>query len=115
MIAMLVLFGGPFGILLSAVVLSSARFIVRRAFQASTWLKVYSMKSETKDLILKDGLQAVRLRGMRTLHPDLSGIEDFQSLRTRGKELMGAVKRAADRQRRAPISTVFGDVQVTTA
>jgi hypothetical protein len=48
------------------------------------------MKSETKDLILKTACKPFGFR-YETLHPDLSGIEDFQSLKTRGKELMETV------------------------
>ena len=75
------------------------------------WLKVYSMKSQTKDLILKTACKPFGFR-YETLHPDLSGIEDFQSLRTRGKELMGAINGPQTGKERT-VSTVFGDIQVT--
>lgn len=76
------------------------------------WLKVYSMKSETKDLILKTACKPFGFH-YETLHPDLSGIEDFESLKTRGKELMEAVNGPQSGKART-ISTLFGDIQVTT-
>lgn len=76
------------------------------------WLKVYSLKSATKDLILKAACKPFGFN-YETLHPDLSGIEDFQSLKTRGKELMETI---AGPQKGAAktLSTLFGDIQVTT-
>jgi hypothetical protein len=75
------------------------------------WLKVYSMKSQTKDLILKTACKPFGFR-YETLHPDLSGIENFQSLKTRGKELMEAIN-GPQKGKERTISTVFGDIQVT--
>jgi hypothetical protein len=83
------------------------------AISGFDWLKVYSMKSETKDLILKTACKPFGFR-YETLHPDLSGIEDFQSLKTRGKELMEAVN-GPQKGKERTISTLFGDIQVTTA
>lgn len=76
------------------------------------WLKVYSLKSATKDLILKAACKPFGFN-YETLHPDLSGIEDFQSLRTRGKELMEAIA-GPQKGKAKTISTLFGDIQVTS-
>ena len=76
------------------------------------WLKVYSLKSATKDLILKAACKPFGFN-YETLHPDLSGIEDFQSLRTRGKELMEAIA-GPQKGEAKTLSTLFGDIQVTS-
>ncbi|WP_375209341.1 DUF3137 domain-containing protein [Hyphomonas jannaschiana] len=76
------------------------------------WLKVYSLKSATKDLILKAACKPFGFN-YETLHPDLSGIEDFQSLKTRGKELMETIA-GPQKGEAKTISTLFGDIQVTT-
>jgi hypothetical protein len=76
------------------------------------WLKVYSLKSATKDLILKAACKPFGFN-YETLHPDLSGIEDFQSLKTRGKELMEAIA-GPQKGKAKTISTLFGDIQVTS-
>ena len=76
------------------------------------WLKVYSLKSATKDLILKAACKPFGFN-YETLHPDLSGIEDFQSLKTRGKELMETIA-GPQKGEAKTLSTLFGDIQVTT-
>ena len=76
------------------------------------WLKVYSMKSQTKDLILSTACRPFGFR-YETLHPDLSGLKDFQSLKTSGKELIEALNGPQTGQAHT-LSTVFGDIQVTT-
>ena len=76
------------------------------------WLKVYSLKSATKDLILKAACKPFGFN-YQTLHPDLSGIEDFQSLKTRGKELMETIA-GPQKGEAKTLSTLFGDIQVTT-
>jgi hypothetical protein len=76
------------------------------------WLKVYSMKSQTKDLILSTACQPFGFR-YETLHPDLSGLKDFQSLKTSGKELIEALNGPQTGQAHT-LSTVFGDIKVTT-
>ena len=76
------------------------------------WLKVYSMKSQTKDLILSTACRPFGFR-YETLHPDLSGLKDFQSLKTRGEQLMEAISGPQTGQAHT-LSTVFGDIKVTT-
>tara|TARA_R110002051_G_scaffold11744_3_gene42417 strand:- start:2684 stop:3841 length:1158 start_codon:yes stop_codon:yes gene_type:complete len=108
-IAMMVLLGGP-GFFFPLSFFIGA--ILVAGISGFDWLKVYSMKSETKDLILKTACKPFGFR-YETLHPDLSGIEDFQSLKMRSKELMEAVSGPQTGKSRK-ISTLFGDVQVTT-
>lgn len=76
------------------------------------WLKVYTMKSQTKALILR---AACRPFGFHydTLHPDLSGIEDLQTLVTRGKELAG-IAGGGPLQGEKAVSTIFGDVRFSS-
>jgi len=76
------------------------------------WLKVYTMKSQTKALILR---AACRPFGFHydTLHPDLSGIEDLQTLVTRGKALAGIAGEGQQAGEKT-VSTVFGDIRFSS-
>ena len=82
------------------------------AFSGFDWLRVYMMKSQTKDLVMNAACKPFGF-SYDTLHPDLSGIEDFQSLKARSKDL---VELAAGPQKgdAKTISTIFGDVTVTS-
>lgn len=108
-IAILILSGG-FGVFFPLSFFVGVIIVV--GVSGFDWLKVYSLKSQTKDLILKTACKPFGFH-YETLHPDLSDIEDFQSLKTRGKELMEAINGPQAKQGRT-ISTVFGDIQVTT-
>jgi hypothetical protein len=108
-IAMMFLSGGagfffPLSFFIGAVIVL--------AISGFDWLKVYSLKSATKDLILKAACRPFGFH-YETLHPDLSGIEDFQSLKTRSKALMETIAGPQKGQAKT-ISTLFGDIQVTT-
>ncbi|MEZ5998251.1 MAG: DUF3137 domain-containing protein [Hyphomonas sp.] len=76
------------------------------------WLKVYTMKGQTKDLVLGT---ACSLFGFsyQTLHPDLSGVTDIQSLMSRGQELTGLMTGAQSGSAKT-VKTIFGDIAVSS-
>jgi len=56
---------------------------------ATAWVKVFTMKSQTKQLILSAACEPFGFT-YDTLHPDLSGIVDLKTLASRAKELNAA-------------------------
>ena len=85
-----------FVIFLSAVIVS-----------APAWIKVFTMKSQTKRLVLAAACEPFGFT-YDTLHPDLSGVEDFQSLMTRATELSAAYSGAAGKE----VQTPFGMISI---
>lgn len=53
------------------------------------WIRVFTMKSQTKQLVLAAACEPFGF-SYDTLHPDLSGVEDFRSLMQRATELSAA-------------------------
>lgn len=75
------------------------------------WLKVFTMKSRTKELILSAACEPFGF-SYSTLHPDLSDVDSFKTLAARMEELMGqyAGSKAGDtREFRTP----FGPVKIS--
>ncbi len=104
---LLVLSFGSFGILFPFAFLAGVAIVA--AFSGFAWLKVYSLKSQTKDLVLA---AACRPFGFHysTLHPDVSGITDFASLKTRSRELAESMGVAGTDDMKS-LSTPFGDIK----
>ena len=67
----LIIAGGVFGIL---------------AYSGLDWIRVYTMKSQTKDLVMGTASGMFGFR-YQTLHPDLSDITDVKTLLSRSKEI----------------------------
>ncbi|MEZ5945727.1 MAG: DUF3137 domain-containing protein [Hyphomonas sp.] len=86
--------------------------VVVAAVSGMDWLKVYSLKGETKDLVLGT---ACRLFGFtyQTLHPDLSGVSDLKSLMAHSKELAETLTGPQIGDART-FKTIFGDVTVSS-
>ena len=82
------------------------------AISGFDWLRVYTMKSQTKDLVLRAACKPFGFH-YDTLHPDLSGIEDFASLKARSKDLVEMMN-GPQKGEAKTVSTVFGDITVTS-
>lgn len=103
-IALLIVTGGP-GFFFPLIFFFGALVVV--GISGFDWLKVYSMKNATKDLILQAASRPFGFH-YNTLLPDVTGIDNLETLIARGKqwsdELAGSEK---------TIHTVFGDIKVT--
>ena len=85
--------------------------LVAGAVSGFDWVKVYTMKSQTKDLILKSACRPFGF-SYETLHPDLSAIRDFQSLKAHSKDL-AALMTGPQKGEAKTVSTIFGEFTVT--
>jgi hypothetical protein len=91
--------------------------IIVGAVSGIDWLKVYRMKSQTKELVLRAACQPFGFT-YDTLHVDLTGIEDFTSLLARSKDLAEMATGSQNGLQKGgakTISTIFGDIPVNTS
>lgn len=89
--------------------------IIVGAVSGIDWLKVYRLKSQTKDLVMRAACKPFGFT-YDTLHMDLTGIEDFTSLMARGKDLAEMATGAGNGDQKGgakTISTIFGDISVS--
>ena len=107
-LVLLVLTRGGFGALFPMFLFGG--IVIVAAVSGFSWLRVYSMKTQTKDLILSE---ACNLFGFSydTLHPDVSEISDLKSLAANVPMLMekyAGEKRGETKE----IKTPFGPLKV---
>ncbi|MCA8900426.1 MAG: DUF3137 domain-containing protein [Hyphomonas sp.] len=86
--------------------------LIVAAVSGFAWLKVYTLKSQTKDLVLSAACAPFGFT-YQTLHPDVSNITDFASLKAHGKKLSEALSGAQAGDAKA-IQTIFGEVRVSS-
>ena len=86
------------------IVLISAALV-----SATAWIRVFTMKSHTKQLILTAACEPFGFT-YDTLHPDFSGVEDLKSLAVRAAEISKAYSGRSD----AKIETPFGVMNVAS-
>lgn len=80
-------------------------FVSAALISATAWIKVFTMKSQTKQLVLTAACEPFGFK-YDTLHPDLSGIEDLKTLATRTRDLSAAYSSGAQ----STMSTPFGAI-----
>jgi Protein of unknown function (DUF3137) len=81
--------------------------VIAAIVSATAWVKVFTMKSQTKQLVLSAACEPFGFT-YDTLHPDLSGIDDLKSLATRASELSTAYSGKTQ----STINTPFGAISV---
>ena len=64
-------------------------FVCAAIVSATAWVKVFTMKSQTKQLVLTAACEPFGFT-YDTLHPDFSGVEDLKSLAARAGEISNA-------------------------
>ena len=109
-LVLLVLTRGAFGAMFPLFLFGAVIMVV--IVSGFSWLRVYSMKTQTKDLILS---QACELFGFTydTLHPDVSGVHDLKSLSAAVPVLMETF--AGEKQGETKeLKTPFGPLRVDT-
>jgi hypothetical protein len=84
-------------------------FVSAALISATAWIKVFTMKSQTKQLVLTAACEPFGFK-YDTLHPDLSGIEDLKTLAARAKELSDSYSGSS----RSTVHTPFGAVSVSS-
>ncbi len=97
--------GGAFPLILFAMVISVA------LVSGFDWLKVFTMKSQTKDLILSAACEPFGF-SYSTLHPDLSDVDSFKALGSRMEELMGTYA-GPQTGKTKELKTPFGPVKIS--
>jgi len=103
-IAIMILSGGPDFIFPLAFFFA---VLVIMALSGFDWLKVYSMKNATKDLVLQAACRPFGFH-YNTLLPDVTGIDNLETLIARSKQWA-----AEATESEKTIHTVFGDIKVS--